>query len=112
LGPESVSDPADSRTMIGRPLRIGGVEEPTDQTLESRHMKFYDEEGRDLEATLRGDGFVWELWVDLETKNALVKKRFETDDRFLVGELQGPHDALIDYQQLLMSFVDGKTDRD
>jgi hypothetical protein len=69
-------------------------------------MKFNDEEARDLEATLRGDGFVWELWVDVETKNAFVKKRFETDDRFLVGELQGPHDALIDYQQLLLSFVD------
>ena len=79
---------------------------PPDETLESRHIKFHDEEGRDLEATLRGDGFVWELWVEMETKNAAVKKRFETDDRFLVGELQWPHDGFIDYQQLLLSFVD------
>lgn len=72
-------------------------------------MKFHNEEGRDLEATLRGDGFVWELWVNLETRNAFVKKRFETDDRFLVGELQVRHDGFIDYQQLLMSFVDQQT---
>ena len=36
-----------------------GVEVPPDETLESRHIKFHDEEGRDPEATLRGDGFVW-----------------------------------------------------
>jgi len=54
-----------------------GAEVPPDETLESRHIKFHDEEGRDPEATLRGDGFVWELWVEMETKNAAVKKRFE-----------------------------------
>jgi|HubBroStandDraft_4_1064222.scaffolds.fasta_scaffold644119_1 hypothetical protein len=68
-------------------------------------MKFCDEEGRVREATLRDDGFVWELWVNLETKNAVVKKRFENDVRFLVAKLKGPCDALVDYQQLLLSFV-------
>jgi hypothetical protein len=69
-------------------------------------MKFCDEEGRVREATLRADGFVWELWVDLETKNVVVKKRFENDVRFLVAILQIPGDPLDDYHQLLLSFVD------
>ena len=50
--------PAVSRTMPGSLPHLG-VEVPPDETLESRHIKFHDEEGRDPEATLRGDGFVW-----------------------------------------------------
>jgi hypothetical protein len=64
-----------------------------------------DGQGRDLKATLKGDGFKWELWVDIETKDAVVRKRFPSNISSAVGKLKVP--PLIDnYQTLLKNFVE------
>jgi hypothetical protein len=41
--------------------------------MEPRPTKFHDDAGRELEAILPDEGFIWELWLDLETKDAIVK---------------------------------------
>jgi hypothetical protein len=66
-----------------------------------------DNEGRDLEATLQGDGFTWELWVDLETRDAVIRKRFPTVSHIVhqwkVSSVQD------DFEELLKNYVEQQT---
>jgi hypothetical protein len=67
-------------------------------------MVTQDEVGRFLEATVDGDGFAWELWVDLQTKEAVVRKRLPNNDASIVCELTIPK-VFVSYQHLLQQYV-------
>jgi hypothetical protein len=77
-------------------------------------VTFQDEQGRDLQATLQGNGFAWELWADLdETKDravAVVRNRFPNNVSRVVSELElKVPPVLVDYQRLLQRVVDQRT---
>ena len=75
--------------------------------MEPRSTKLYDQAGRELEATFPGEGFIWELWLDLETKAAIIRKRFPNNVSPIVGDLKGSN--FVDYQSLLKDFVASRT---
>jgi hypothetical protein len=73
-----------------------------------------DDRGRDLKATLPGDGFTWELWADLNQSKdsavAVVRKRFPNSVSRVVSEIELKVPAvLVDYQKLLQRVVDQLT---
>lgn len=63
----------------------------------------HDDQGRDRVATLPGNGFAWELWVNIETEDALIRKRF-TNLLELVCRFRVSSDA--DYDEVLQDYVD------
>lgn len=75
--------------------------------MEPRSITFRDDAGRKLEATLPDEGFIWELWLDRETKDAIVRKRFPNNVSPIVGDLKVSPFA--DYQSLLKDFVASRT---
>jgi hypothetical protein len=66
--------------------------------------QFQDGKGRDLEATVQTDGFEWKLWVNSQTKDAIVTQQSKTELVRYEHKLTIP--AGVDYQLLLQSFVD------
>ena len=77
-------------------------------SMEPHSAKFQDDDGRDLEATIKGEGFVWQLWVDLQTKDAVVRKRFPDNVSRFVCKLIVPA-KFVDYEVELQKFVDKQT---
>jgi hypothetical protein len=75
---------------------------------EPRIGRFQDSEGRDLEATIQGDGFDWQLFVDIQTKDAVVRKRFKDNSNRASYRLTIPA-KFVDYEHVLQEFVDSKT---
>jgi|GEM_PF-4232686 hypothetical protein len=62
-----------------------------------------DTDGRDLKATFPGNGFVWELWVNSETEDTVVRQRFPNMIQ-IVGRPQLPF-SFVDFERVLQVFV-------
>lgn len=75
--------------------------------MEPRPTEFHDDAGRELAATLPDEGFIWELWLDVETKDAIVRKRFPNNVSPIVGDLKVS--TFADNQSLLKEFVASRT---
>jgi hypothetical protein len=58
---------------------------------------------------LPDEGFIWELWLALETKDAIVRKRFPNNVSPIVGDLKGLNFA--DCQSLLKGFVSSRAQK-
>jgi hypothetical protein len=65
-----------------------------------------DKDHRDLEATVETDGHQWQLWVDIETKNAVVSQRFKDAHVIKKWKVTIPADQIVDYEHFLRGFVD------
>jgi hypothetical protein len=96
---------------LGKTYRFGGIRAVYDCKVRKKVRKgimmviYQDGEGRDLEATLEAEGFEWQLWVDLETKDAVVRKRFPNNMSSAVGKVEVPP-LVDDYKTLLKTFVE------
>ena len=64
-----------------------------------------DDEGRDLAATLPGEGFTWELWVDLETDDTVVRKRYPNNVSRVVGQCLEIPPLVDNFQAFLENFT-------
>jgi hypothetical protein len=71
-------------------------------------VRFQDGKGRDLEATIEGDGFQWKLWVDIQTKDAVITHQVKDSGVRHVYPLTIPA-KFVDYEHLLQDFVDKQT---
>jgi hypothetical protein len=68
-------------------------------------VQFQDGKGRNLEATIQGDVFEWKLWVNDQTKDAVVSQQSKAEQARYMHRLTIPA-GVVDYQNLLQSFVD------
>jgi hypothetical protein len=77
--------------------------------MEAKGPVTFQHKGRQLEATLSRDGFDWELWVGLNKKNdVVVRQRFHDQPKIVEHEVTAPK-SFVDYESLLLSFVDSRT---
>jgi hypothetical protein len=67
-----------------------------------------DGEGRDLAATIPADDFDWQLWVNLATKDAVVRQRFKGKHVRRAWNVTIP-EKFVDYEHVLQEFVDNQT---
>jgi hypothetical protein len=75
---------------------------------EPRTVHFQDKDHRDLEATIETDEFTWQLWVDIETKDAVVSKRFKEGHRINKWKVTIP-EHFVDYEHVLREFIGKQT---
>ena len=73
-------------------------------------VQFQDGKGRNLEATIQTDGFEWKLWVNDQTKDAVVSQQFQSEHKRVMHRVIIPR-LFVDYQSLLQSFVDSQTEK-
>jgi hypothetical protein len=71
-------------------------------------MQLQDGKGRNLEATLQGEFFEWKLWVNSQTKDAVVSQQSKAEKVRYMHKLPIPG-GVVDYQTLLKEFADKQT---
>jgi hypothetical protein len=71
-------------------------------------VQFQNGKGRNLEATIQDDGFEWKLWVNHQTKDAVVSQQSKEEQVRFMHNLAIPA-GVVDYQSVLQEFIDKQT---
>lgn len=73
-------------------------------------VQFQDGKGRNLEATIHTDAFEWKLWVNPQTKDAVVSQQSKKERVRYMHTLTVPQ-GVVDYENLLQEFVNKQANR-